>query len=266
MDGFDVETLDIENLSAYAVQVLALVPRVMVATMLIPVFASRYLPAGARFGVALAMVWVAALAEPLDSAATGASGAAYGLLLLKEAGIGLMIGLSFAMVFWVARAIGELVDYQTASTFSQNTDPVNGQNASTLGMFIEKVFIVYTVAAGGLLIFAEVLLLSYSLWPVGQLVPDLIQRASPLLIMETSRLFALGLLLAGPMMLIVFMIDIGFGLIGRTAPQLNLLNLTLPLKAPVAVFVLMLALPFLLSRLFSALGSVRTALVTLLNG
>ena len=83
MDEFDIELL-----SAYSVQVLVLVPRVMVATLLIPVFASRYLPAGARFGVALAMVWVAALAEPLEFNTAGSlSGAVYGILLLKEAGV-----------------------------------------------------------------------------------------------------------------------------------------------------------------------------------
>lgn len=262
-----MEPLDLEALGALSVQLLVLVPRVLVATLLIPVFATRLLPAGARVGVALAMVWVAALGEPVTlEASPGTNSLLYGMLLIKEAGVGLMIGLSFSMVFWIARTIGELVDYQTASTFSQNTDPVNGQNASTLGMFIEKTFIVYTVAAGGLLIFAEVLLLSYQAWPVTRLVPDLVQTVTPLLILETSRLFALGLLLAGPMVLIVFMIDIGFGLVGRTAPQLNLLNLTLPLKAPVAVFVLMLALPFLLGRLFDALGSVRNALVGLING
>ena len=63
------------------------------------------------------------------------------------------------------------------------------------------------------------------------------------------------------MLLATFMIDIGFGVLGRAAPQLNLFNLAMPLKGMVALFVLVLALPFMLSRMFEALLTVHKALL-----
>lgn len=255
-----------ESITDWYARLLIFTPRIMLATMFVPIFSRELLPAGARAAVALSLASVAILGTTEQQLNPQTGTALLVVLLLKEAGLGVLIGLSFGMIFHVAKAIGEMVDYQTASTFSQGVDPVNGQQASTLGMLIEKVFIAFAIASGGLLLFAEVAILSYQLWPVPELLPDLPNKIASLLIMETSQLLAFSLLLAGPMLLIAFMIDIGIGFLGRAAPQLNLLGISLPMKSPVALFVLILALPFILVSLYRALVSVHDALLSLMGG
>lgn len=245
-------------------RLLLVTPRVMVATLLIPIFSTQRLPAGARGATGLALCSISLLSGSTQ-VIPDASAPMLMILVVKEAAIGAMIGLAFGMVFHVARAIGEIVDYQTASTFSQSFDPQNGQSTSTFGQLLENVFIAFAIASGGMLLFAETLLLSYQLWPVSQMFPSLTGSVPALMIFESSRLLAFALLLAGPMILIAFMIDLGVGFLGRAAPQMNLLGISLPLKAPAAYFVLLLAVPFLLPRLFDALAAVRSALLTLMG-
>ncbi|MFK7963865.1 MAG: type III secretion system export apparatus subunit SctT [Burkholderiaceae bacterium] len=261
-----MEALDFGSLAGWFNKLLAVTPRALVATLLIPVFAPKVVPATVRTGVALAIASVAILGAGEVEPFREIGGALLAFLILKECAIGLMIGLSFGMVFWAARSIGELIDYQIALTFSQTADPVNGQQVSVTASLMEKLLLTYLVASGGLLLFADTLLLSYQLWPIGEFVPDLLSRATPLLVLETARLLSLALLLAGPVMLAAFMIDVGFGILGRAAPQLNLLALTLPIKMPVALFILILALPFLLSNLFDAYTTVARALRAVMGG
>ena len=46
------------------------------------------------------------------------------------------------------------------------------------------------------------------------------------------------LLLAGPIIIIMFLIDLGLGLVGRFLPQLNIFIVAMPIKSAVAFFML----------------------------
>ena len=252
--------MDVQELATWYQQMLLIAPRALIATVLVPAFAPKLMPRAARAGMALSLVMVAVLGPSGRDVALPEPSLLM-LLFLKEAAVGICIGLAFGLVFWLGRTVGELVDHQTGLTFSQNIDQVHGNQVSTTGALLDQALITYFFAAGGLLVFADTLLMSYELWPVQGFVPTLVQRMTPLTILESSRLFSYALLLAGPMLLATFMIDIGFGILGRAAPQLNLFNLAMPLKGMVALFVLVLALPFMLSRMFEALLAVHKALL-----
>jgi type III secretion protein T len=247
-------------------QMLLIAPRGLIAALMVPLFAPRLVPQGARAAVSLAMVTVAMLGASGQAIHQLPSGAGLAVLFLKEVGIGLCLGLAFGLVFWVGRTIGELIDHQTALTFSQNIDQTHGNQVSVTGGFLEQLLIGYFIAAGGLLVFADALLLSYELWPVQQPLPALSKVVMPLAVLESARLFSLALLLAGPVLLVLFMLDIGFGLLGRAAPQINLFDLSIPIKGLVALFVLLLALPFLVQQMAAALLQVRKAVVTVMGG
>jgi type III secretion protein T len=247
-------------------RMLVIAPRGFVAAVLVPMFAPKLVPQTARAALVLGVVSVAMFGASGQALGALPGGAGLALLFLKEVGIGLCLGLAFGLVFWIGRTVGELIDHQTGLTFAQNLDPVHGQQVSVTGSLLEQIVIAYFVAAGGLLVFADTLLLSYELWPVQRALPELARATMPLAVLETSRLFSLALLLAGPVLLIALLVDVAFGLLGRAAPQLNIFYLSLPIKGVVALVVLLLALPFLLASLFDALLAVRRALVSLMGG
>jgi type III secretion protein T len=258
--------MDTTALMQWYQQMLVIAPRGLIAAIMLPLFAPRLVPQVARAAVSLAMVTVAMLGASGQAIDRLPTDGGLALLFIKEVGIGIALGLAFGLVFWIGRTVGELIDHQTGLTFSQNIDPVHGNQVSVTGTLLEQVLIGYFVAAGGLLVFCDALLLSYELWPVHEPLPALSQTVMPLVVLETSRLFSLALLLAGPVLLLIFMVDIGFGLLGRAAPQINLFDVSIPVKGMVALFVLLMALPFMLAQMFAALQAVRRAVVTVMGG
>jgi flagellar biosynthesis protein FliR len=71
---------------------------------------------------------------------------------------------------------------------------------------------------------------------------------------ESSKLFALALLLAGPVLLVLFVVDISLGMLNRAAPQLNVFQLALAIKPLVGLVVLAFALPMIVEHALLAMG------------
>ncbi len=99
---------------------------------------------------------------------------------------------------------------------------------------------------------------------MGHWAPAL-ERVLPLnLVSQAGKLFALSLLLAGPVLLVLFMVDACLGLLNRAAPQLNVFNIALSLKSMVGLAVLVLALPMITERVIVAMGDITSTLTTFL--
>lgn len=236
--------------------------RTLVAFAMLPMFASRIVPMMARAAIAIAVVFPVALGrlqEPLPVDLTTLSLLVF---LGKEAAIGLVIGLGFGAFFAGLQTAGEIIDHQTGLTFTQNIDPVHGNSVSLTAQFLERVLFAALMTAGVMLAIVDALYLSYEVWPLGQSAPAF-DRLVPLqLVSEAGKLFALSLLLAGPVLLVLFVMEASVGLLNRAAPQLSVFNITLSLKSMVGLAVLVLALPMITERVIVAMREVALTLTT----
>jgi type III secretion protein T len=170
------------------------------------------------------------------------------MLVIREGAIGIAIGLAFGAFFAGLQVVGELIDHQTGLTFTQNVDPVHGNQVSVTSMLIERVLFTALLAGGALLVIVQTLYLSYELWPIGQPLPQFESVVPLQLFASSGRLFAFALLLASPVLFVLFVVEVGFGLLNRAAPQLNVFNITMSLKSVVGLAVLVLALPLIAER------------------
>lgn len=236
--------------------------RTLVAFSILPTFASRTVPPITRVAIAIAVVFPVAMGhlippQPLPVDLNSWSLISY---LGKEAAVGFIIGLGFGAFFAGLQTAGEIIDHQTGLTFTQNIDPVHGNNVSLTAQFLERVLFTSLMAAGVMLSIIDTLYLSYEVWPLGHWAPAF-ARITPLsLVSNASKLFALSLLLAGPVLLVLFVVDTGMGLLNRAAPQLSIFNITLSLKSMVGLGVLVLALPMMIERVIGAMREVTSAL------
>jgi type III secretion protein T len=236
--------------------------RALVAFSLLPMFASRTVPTIARAAIAVAVVFPVAMshldaAQPLPVDLNSWSLVSF---LGKEAAVGFIIGLGFGAFFAGLQTAGEIIDHQTGLTFTQNIDPVHGNNVSLTALFLERVLFVSLMVAGVMLAIIDTLYLSYEVWPLGHWAPTFARITLLNLVSEGSKLFALSLLLAGPVLLVLFVVDTGMGLLNRAAPQLSIFNITLSLKSMVGLGVLVLALPMMIERVIMGMREVASAL------
>jgi type III secretion protein T len=222
--------------------------RTVVALSVLAPLRPQVVPAMVRgaLGVALVLpVIVARLHQPLPD-----MGSALALLslLAREMGIGLFIGLGFGAFLAGLQAVGEIIDHQTGQTFTQNIDPVMGNNVSVTAQWFQSVVFSVLMMSGLLLLLADALYLSYQWWPIGQPLTQLDPSTVFTLVREGGLLFALAVLLAGPVILVLFAFDTGLAMLNRTAPQLNIFTIGLSLKSVLGLFVLMVGLPTLLHK------------------
>lgn len=240
--------------------------RTLVAFGLMPIFSSNTVPAMARTGLAIAVslpvTWLH-LQRPLPLEM-----AAWPLIAFfaKEAALGVLVGLGFGIFLAGLLIVGEIIDHQTGLTFTQNIDPVHGNAVSLTSQFLERVLFAALMVAGLMHGVVDALYLSYELWPIDAALPSLERVMALGLVTQAGRLFALALLLSGPVVLVLFAVDAAMGLLNRSAPQLSIFHLTLSLKSMVAVGVLVLAFPMMLQRVVEALPEVGGTLQVLLRG
>lgn len=247
----NLELLDIPQLF---VTTMLFSLRTLVAFTMLPFFASTLVPSTVRVGIALAVIIPVVgarleLPPPIALEAWPLT-----LLVVREGCIGLVIGLGFGAFCTGLQAAGEIIDHQTGLTFTQNIDPTFGNTVSITSHFMERVLFAALMSAGIMLVIVDALYLSYELWPVGQSLPSF-ERVVPMSLVEQSgRLFSFALLLAGPVLLVLFVIDVSLGMLNRAAPQLGVFNLALSIKPIIGLAVLAFALPMLIDHALLALG------------
>jgi type III secretion protein T len=222
--------------------------------MALPLLSSSDMPPLVRnsFFVSLSIVVfpLAAAASPYSAMGAGV----WPFVIVKELFIGLAIGFSFGVLFWAIGSAGNLIDAKVGTTMSQVIDPLAGHQTSLMGLFLSQFAAYLFMASGAFIVFLRLLLESYKLWPVASYLPLLKPVGEMFFVDQFSYLMTAALLLSAPALVVMSLIDIGFGLVNRYAQQLNVFQLAMPIKAWVAIWIVLLMLSVfvqtVLTRLF----------------
>ena len=196
----------------------------------LPIFTRLGLTGLLRGGVALALALP--LAPGLQAATDGVLGGGGGtltLVLVKEAMVGLLIGLVAGVPFWAAQTAGELLDQQRGSQSALVPDP-SGEESGVTGTLLLLTSGTVFLGAGGLRMLQEGVFESYVLWPAASLVPAFSADAASRTLGVLDRLLAGGLVLASPLLVAMLLAELALGLVGRFAPQLNVFDLAMSVK------------------------------------
>lgn len=173
----------------------------------------------------------------------------FALVAIKEAIIGFLIGFFAAMPFWIAENVGNFIDNQRGATMGEVYSPLNGSQVSTLGIFFSQIVSTMFFVGGVVFIFLAALYASYSIWPV---FGDFIKMTndSPLVMLNcVDEMIRTTVIIAAPVIMVMFLATLGLGLVNRTAPQLNVFFLSMPVKSALGVAFLIIYLPFIMDML-----------------
>jgi type III secretion protein T len=152
------------------------------------------------------------------------------------------------MTFWIAEGIGTLLDNQSGSLISSVLNPMSGNDSATLGLFLNQVFVTYFLLSGGLLWCVGSLYDSYRLWPIQDFWPQFSQVGLQWWLTQFCRYFEMVVVLAAPIALALLLIELGFGIIGRFAPKMQVFVLAMPIKNIGSVVMLLIYVGVLLTQ------------------
>lgn len=235
-----MNTLDAFGNTALAVALS--LPRIVAAFLVLPLLNGQNMPGLVRnsFFVSLAFIVypVAAAAAPMRDMGLGL----WPLLIVKELFIGLMFGFLFSSAFWAVSAAGNLIDTKVGTNLAAVLDPIQGHQTSLTGELLTQLVAWLFMAGGAFSLFIELLMDSYRVWPVTESLPRLAEAGRELVTGEFSSIMSTTLVLAAPALIVMSLIDLSLGLINRYAQQLNVFSLTLPIKAWVATWMVLLSL------------------------
>jgi flagellar biosynthetic protein FliR len=212
----------------------------------------RWAPALVRIVLGLGLAWMTLLALPESAYATRIDGvgawiaAAFGELV-----IGMIFGLAMMIPQAALHTSGWLIDIQAGLGASTLFDPSGqGDPQSLLGMALMLLGAVLFFALDLHLELYRSLVVSSELLPIGGLG---VRPSAEGFFGLIGSSFLLALMVAMPVLLGMFAIDVGVAYATRSMPQANVFFLALPLKVLAAVLLLAVSLryaPALMLRLY----------------
>lgn len=225
---------------------LAGLPRMGMALLVIPLLPAGLIPRRLRGGliIALALPVYPLLASTMP--AVDWSAGQWMAYVLKESCIGALIGYSMGLLLWALTCAGELIDVQAGFNNAQIFDPFAGHPAGPVSVLMTQLGVLLFVALGGLHVFLQLLYESLQLWPPSSAYPDLgLAGLRDLAASGSGSLLELATRLAAPVIAVLLIVELGIGLINRAAPQLNAFYFAMPIKAVAALLMLALCLAHL---------------------
>jgi flagellar biosynthetic protein FliR len=156
------------------------------------------------------------------------------LMLAGELFIGLILGLLVQMLFAAVQMGGQIIGFQMGFAMINVADPMTGQTVVITSHFLYMVTLLTFLSLNGHLFLLSALGQSFDLVTPGSLFisPTLVSN----MLEYTGQIFVLAVKIAAPVMAALFLVDLALALIGRAAPQMNVLILGFPLKIAVGFF------------------------------
>ena len=187
-----------------------------------PILGEAVTPVTIRILLALVL---AILMLPLSGGVVTGPGAIdpfslHGIVAAVEEGLlGFILGLTFHFAMSVIGVLGFLVSSQMGLSMAVMNDPVNGQSSDVTSALLSTLAIIVFFSIDGHLVITNVIGQSFKAWPMGHgFGPMLMQSVA----YNVAWIFSAAMLLAIPVVFSTMVVQLGFGLLNRVAPSLNL--------------------------------------------
>ena len=206
-----------------------------------------------RSGVVIIIALFIGAGQPANLAGTFDQGM-FVVLALKEALIGMVLGYMAATVFWVAEGVGAMIDNVAGYNNVQQQNPLNSSQSTPISNLLLQLCVTLFYTFGGFLILLDALFETYKWWPINSVTPLPAKILERFIILQTDTLMTQVVKIASPVLIIMLLIDLAFGLIAKTAGKLEPNALAQPVKSATALLLVMLSLSVFIQQLATSLS------------
>lgn len=236
--------------------------RIGACFMAAPVFAAHFVPPRVRLLLAGAVTIIVA---PLVPAATIAPFSVAGVVVtIQQIIIGLAIAFTLQLIFDALAMGGQLLSNSMGLGFAFNVDPLRGVGTPVLGQLYMIMVTLTFLAINGHLLLIEALVDGFTTLPVG---PNGLDGAALWGVASWgTQLFASGLKVALPGMTALLIVNLGFGVMSRAAPSLNLFAVGFPITLVFGLGIVYAGLPSVQGAFVASLDAAFATIKALLHG
>ncbi|MEZ5316927.1 MAG: flagellar biosynthetic protein FliR [Vicinamibacterales bacterium] len=208
-----------------------------------PFLGSNYAPPQLRVGL---MVLLTILLAPFVAVPAPLAVSGLVAVVAREMAIGLAIALAIRAVIVGAEFAGHFSGYQIGLSVGSLIDPITGVRNNIFAILYANLTIVICFATNAHHLVLRALVDSYRTLPIGLggIDPGATAGVAALL----GVVFVLGVRIAAPVIIVLLLVELALGLLGRVAPALNVMIAGAPVRLLLGLLVIsatLLVLPSL---------------------
>jgi flagellar biosynthetic protein FliR len=200
--------------------------RITAFLVIAPPFSHGTIPMRIRamLGAGLALAVSPVVTEGYEQLDTGA----FMLALAGQALTGALLGFLVMVLFSAIQGAGHLVDTFGGFQMAQAFDPGMAINGAQFTRLFQMTAILLLFASDGYQLVLGGLFRSFDAVPVTGMI-DLAKPAEAL-VGAAGQMMLSAVQIAGPLLIVLFLADVGLGLVSRVAPALNAFAMGFPIK------------------------------------
>ncbi|MBL8965848.1 MAG: flagellar biosynthetic protein FliR [Spirochaetaceae bacterium] len=245
---------------------LLIAVRVIAMIEVAPLLSSTGIPQVAKIG--LAGLAAAAVFPAVKAAGypIPADGAAYALLLVGEALIGVIMGFFLTILYSAFTTAGQFFSLQIGFGAMETFDPLAEIEIPVMGQFLNLIAMFVFVATEG---FQKLFIIGVQGSFKAMRAVDLVSRREEIVMFlgrATGALFLQSLILSLPVLGTLFIITVALGLLSKAAPQMNLMTEGFPISLMVTFFIMLVSLPMMMESFSSMIDAGFGDLARLVGG
>lgn len=222
--------------------------RISATIALLPIFGSQQIPYQLKVGLSLilSVILFSSIMSTHPQIPQAMSIGLLMLLIVKEAMVGLAIGFAASFIFTAVQFAGRLVDTEIGFGMVELIDPFSDEMVTTLGQLQVIIFTILFLLFNGHYFLLLAIQKSFQLiplmgshifgGPVSMHITDMI-----------NNIFVLAIRFSAPIYVTLILTELALGVVARTAPQINIFFVGLPLKIVVGLGTAIIVLPMLAS-------------------
>ncbi|HTZ44232.1 MAG TPA: flagellar biosynthetic protein FliR [Jatrophihabitans sp.] len=147
---------------------------------------------------------------------------------LEQLVIGASLGFLTRLLFSALESAGSLIDLSGGFALAFAYDPLMKTNTSIFGRFYGVMASALLFASNAHLVILQGFLRTFGTLPLDGTIS--LAHLDTVLVHGVSSMFVAALQVAAPLIAVLFLADVALGLLSRISPQLNVFQLSFPLK------------------------------------
>ncbi|HEY4219236.1 MAG TPA: flagellar biosynthetic protein FliR [Gemmatimonadaceae bacterium] len=216
-----------------------LAARVGGMVLIAPVFSTKNIPNTVKTCV---IILLTALLQPVALSQVHGIPQITPETFVGETLVGFGLGLGAALLVGAASVAGDLMGMQIGLSGAAIFDPISNTTDNVLGVFGNLFAITLLLAVNAHLVMIDAVARSLQTIPIGT---GLHAEGLRAMVRSADVLFSLGLQFAAPVIATVLVANTALAILGRAAPQLNILSVAFPIQIGAGLFALAASIPFI---------------------
>jgi flagellar biosynthesis protein FliR len=203
--------------------------------MTAPVIGTRTVPIRVR--MVIAIVITAVIFPVLPEIPNVDPVSAEGILItVQQVMIGVSMGLSMRVVFVALEVAGQAIGQLMGLMLATMVDPTNGNQVPIVGQFYLLLATLLFVAIDGHLVMISVLAGSFNSMPIG--TTGVSSASAWGVVLWTGTILKTAVVIALPAIVSLLIVNLSFGVMTRSAPQLNIFAVGFPIMIILGVLII----------------------------